>query len=108
MTPALASLNAELRSVTWEGGERTEALWFVCPMCDDHVHIVPFRHGQPSTSQTTVTGRNVWGHTGGSTVADLTLAPSYLARAGGCRLHAFIRDGHLQVLADSHPPKAGA
>lgn len=111
----LAELNAELTTVTWEGGEQTDALRFDCPLCVDrefgtHSHLIPFRRGNPSTSQTTARGRNVWGHTGGSTVEDLTLAPSYLCNPnsdpGLCRLHVFVRSGVLQVLNDSRGPRA--
>lgn len=110
----LAELNAELTTVRWEAGEQTDALRFDCPLCVDrehgsHSHLVPFRRGNPSTSQTTARGRNVWGHTGGATVDDLTLAPSYLcnpqSRSGMCRLHIFVRNGAIEVLGDSHPPR---
>lgn len=98
---ALTELAAEIRAVTWEQGERTQALWFDCPLCGgDHRHLVPFREGRPAHGATSQ-GRNIWGHTGGTTTTDITLAPSYLATGGGCHLHAFVRDGVLQVLADS-------
>lgn len=96
-----------------DSGTTTEGVWFVCPMCLEanngerpgvHGHFVPFIRGE--TRHSKANGRNVWGHTGGSTIVDITLAPSYLALSmrGSCRLHVFIRNGELQILRDSHGP----
>lgn len=104
----LVDLDAEISGVKWEHNERTDALWFDCPMCDrSHKHLIPFRMGEAS-GRKTQSGRLVWAHTGGSTVSDLTLAPSFVSLAASedlCRLHVFVRGGVLEVLGDSHPPR---
>lgn len=106
----LVELDAEIHSVKWEHGERTDGLWFDCPMCNrEHKHLIPFRMNE-AAGRKTHGGRLVWAHTGGSTVADLTLAPSFVSLAASgdlCRLHVFVRGGVLEVLGDSHPPANG-
>lgn len=93
----LTDLDAEV--IEYDGGP---ALWFRCPICPDgdKHHVLPYGPGRGQR----------WEHKGGTTPADLTLAPSYLARCNRprkqdaerhCRLHVFVRAGVVQVLDDS-------
>ena len=87
----LADVGAKI--VDYDGGK---AVMFDCPMCEDHPHIWPFGDGAGTR----------WKHVNGSTIDDITLAPSYLATCplgtgGECRLHCFLRGGVLEVLDDS-------
>jgi len=101
------SLEAEIRTVNY-GADRepVPALRFWCPICDDHAHYVPYESGVAQHGSFP-NGQHRWGNPSGSTLEDLTLAPSYLAqsprydRGEGCRLHIFVRDGEMQILGDS-------
>lgn len=101
-TVALADLEAEITTVRWgqaEDAPRATCLRFTCPLCGAHQHLVPYEPGVRAHGKRPVIG-NVWGHQSGSAIADLTLSPSYLA-ISTCRLHAFIRNGQVQILGDS-------
>lgn len=106
---ALNAVEGEISWTRFSDQLRLEAVTFVCPVCLEanggkrpgvHSHMVPFRRGE-ATGVSAPPTTHVWGHTGGSTVDDITLAPSYLATGGGCRFHCFIRNGQVEVLADS-------
>lgn len=99
----LVELDGELTTVKM--GERHTAIIFRCPVCGEHSHLVPY---SPTGGRTQ--HANVWRHTAGSTIEDITVEPSYMARADlsrragekrRCRLHCFIRDGVVQILGDS-------
>lgn len=94
------SLDAELRSTRYDGGSMP-SLWFYCPVCGDHYHVVHYR---PEGGTDPKLG-HVWTHVSGSTLEDLTLSPSYLATCPRgeqtCRLHIFVKNGVMQVLGDS-------
>lgn len=98
----LREAEAELRTVSF-GKDRYDALWFPCPICgegrDRHWHIVPFVVGAKQHGRGEHTF--VWANPGGSMLDDLTLAPSYLAETGRCRVHLFIQNGELKLLPDS-------
>lgn len=100
----LADLGAEIRS-TKVGNESIPSLWIDCPVCDDsheygnHKHVIHFKTGQPHGRG----GVMWWANPSGSTVDDLTLAPSYLATSYRCRVHLFVRNGVVELLDDSHP-----
>ena len=110
------SLEAEITSTNHGNGVVTTGLLFTCPICLEandgrregvHSHLIPFEpHGKGRKER----GVLLWDNPSGSTLADLTLAPSYLCRAPqvdehgvacGCRFHCFIRKGVMQVLSDS-------
>ena len=104
-TVPLRELKAKLTTAKWgqaDDAPSSPALLCLCPLCGEHSILIAYTHGQPQHSVRPGIG-NVWGHVGGSTVDDLTLAPSYLA-LGRCRLHVFVRDGQLEVLSDSRGP----
>lgn len=111
-------LEAELTRTDYGGGLIVPGLLFVCPLCLEaneggragvHSHLVPYEPGAPAPRTWAPAGRKVlvWGNPGGSTLADLTLSPSYLAGSNGvgCRFHCFVRSGVLQVLDDSRGPR---
>lgn len=106
---ALNDLEGEIVWVKFNDQLRLETIFFVCPICLEanegkrpgvHSHGVPFRRGE-AKGASVLPITHVWGHTSGSTIDDITLTPSYLATGGGCRLHCFIRNGQVVVLADS-------
>lgn len=82
-------------------GHTCQVLFFECPLCPQHLHAIHF-------GTCVGTGVMHWDHIGGSSVEDLTISPSYLARSprGGrsprkCRLHIYIRSGIMEILPDS-------
>lgn len=97
----LSDLDAYISQTKWEDGEVIPSLVFECPLCGkgerSHKHLIPHRPSGGKTSR----GRNVWTHVSGTTPQDLTLSPSYLATSSLCTLHAFVRNGQLEVLQDS-------
>lgn len=83
----IATLNAELRPLR-VGDELVDAVWMDCPRCGGHGGVViPF-----ADHRRTIGGTLVWQRVAGSTVDDLTLAPSYHLQ-GHCGLHGFVRGG---------------
>lgn len=108
MNVPLSKLHAEILnpsefSSDWDG----PSLRFQCPICEDPRHcwyVIPFKPGANTSSKERVWGGSMplWGNPSGSTIEDLTLAPSILAQSGDDhRLHVFVRDGVVQVLSDS-------
>lgn len=87
----LRNLDAEIRSVRiGVNGPRLDWLFWVY---QGNQHGMPFRPGGGQER-----GQNVWDHVSGSTIDDLTLAPSYWCRAPEShQLHCFIRNGHLEL-----------
>lgn len=98
-TIPLAEAGGELTTTQWGHDIRLHCVMFTCPVCKDHKHLVPYEPGGKATSK--VGGRLVWANPSGSTLEDITLAPSYLSKTGRCRTHVFIRGGQLQILGDT-------
>lgn len=69
-----------------------KTLVFDCPKCENrHPHMVPYNADGLDT------GFLIWKHTGGSTVADLSIAPSYWLR-NRCNFHCFIEHGQIRMV----------
>ena len=85
----LSECEAEIGTVKGFDGKM---LWFYY---EGHHHGVPF-HEQKRNHRRL---GNVWQWVSGTTIHDLTLSPSYHVKAPHpAALHAFIRDGKLEVL----------
>jgi hypothetical protein len=95
MQKKLSDCKAEIRSCKWEEGVVTDTLWF---SWDDEWHIIPFRPEGGHIDAPSGKKRNVWTHVSGTTIEDLTLAPSYSCTAPESHLlHCFIRNGNVVV-----------
>ena len=100
-TVLLRDLGGELRPFNDEGASRMLVV-FDCPMCpgdSSHRHAVCYTPGERASGPSRHV--HIWGHASGSSVDDITLTPSFLARGHECRLHVFIRSGALVILGDS-------
>lgn len=84
MSIPLRELEGELTTTNYGSGIRLPCVVFICPLCDGkegrpcHFNIIPYAdqpfHEIPRPGNTPV---KVWQRISGSTLDDLTLAPSY-------------------------------
>lgn len=87
----LRQLDGELSTIDYGDGVARPCVMFTCPVCKDgHAHVMPYG---PEQERVRVGNHDVivWKHTGGSTIDDITLSPSYLVRS--CNLHGYVRGG---------------
>lgn len=99
----LTECRAEIRSCDWgtpEAKQVTGMLWFYW---QDHHYVIPFSETGNDIihmKDGKAVGKSlVWKRVSGSTIEDLTLAPSYFCKAPPeYKLHCFIRDGKVVVV----------
>lgn len=92
MGKSLAELSGEIIQLT--GRSEADVLTFTCPLCSSHSIMVGWN--QPSLFQSGA----VWEKTGGSTIADISIAPSInrdVPKKDGspssCRFHGWVKNG---------------
>jgi len=88
---ALTEFDARFGTFT-DGGLKVQSILMKCPRPEcGHWITIPFS----DTGGNTPGGRPIWKKTGGSTLENITLAPSYYlpTAKGGCGLHGFVRNG---------------
>lgn len=107
----LAQIDAEIWDLAQTYPELppgVRGLWFMCPLPEcGHGCLMPFHDG-PLVKIPRADGEGqhvIWHRDGGSTIADLTLSPSYLLsgqytdgagvvrKVPTCGLHGYVRDG---------------
>lgn len=90
----LHNLAAELTTTDYGGGTVLSGVLFDCPApgcARGHVQLIPYSDAPHHPITVHGTARNVWQRTGGSSVDDLTLAPSIAVPS--CGLHGYVRHG---------------
>lgn len=112
MSRPLRELEGEITTVHWPGrgwwdpGVRLLAVMFVCPVCPGphagHAHVIPYADEpfhelpdprcRPGGISRAI---KVWQRVSGSTVDDITLAPSYLVPSCG-GFHGYVRAGRWE------------
>ncbi len=94
MDRRLVDLGAEIHRMLGEDGAQCEALLFVFR---EQTYLVPF-----AAERTVLPGiGKVWKQTGGSTVEDLSLSPSYWVKSPPeCAIHVWVTDGVVKGLPD--------
>lgn len=96
---SLADLHGEIITVDHGQGFKQLGVLFDCPACGTHSQFQPF--GETHEVRTRPDGypMNVWKREAGSTIADLTLSPSFLvAPSVSCPVgvHGYIRAGRWE------------
>lgn len=96
----LSAMPSSITTVDYGNGLKFDALLVEhCAPCalagKDHSHMIPFSIHGPSVVDNGERGTiRVWRHVSGTTIDDITLAPSYLVQ--GCGVHGFVRQGRWE------------
>lgn len=104
----LLELDGEVTHVVTSKGTPAEArhpvVMFTCPVCKDHVQMVPYDPGGKGWDRRgpgAAWPPLAWANPSGSTIEDITLSPSFLSHGPPCRVHVFIRSGNVEILGDT-------
>lgn len=104
MTRTLRELEGEITRIDYGDGLVLDAVYFICPVCNNgHGHLVPYsdasfhelQNPKPRLYEDGGGRVKVWQRTGGSTVDDITLTPSYFVSSCN-NFHGYVRNGRWE------------